>query len=113
MCWLLARIVACLNAGLHPGMGIIHADRDGRASFIYDLMEPVRPAVDRVVLGFARPHTFAEGECWEPREGFCRLDPTLISLVSPWAVRFGQVVTPVVREVTAIFAAPEDLPRRL
>src|SRR5439155_14014551 len=30
--------IACHNAGIHPGLGIMHADRDGRASFVYDLM---------------------------------------------------------------------------
>src|SRR5438093_453126 len=59
--------IACFNAGLHPGLGVIHADRDGRASFIYDLMEGARPAVDRLVLELIRRHTFTDGECRETR----------------------------------------------
>lgn len=67
--------IACLSIGLHPGLGIFHADKDGRASSVYDLMEPNRPIVDRLVLEFVQGHSFTSHECWETREGICRLDP--------------------------------------
>jgi CRISPR/Cas system-associated endonuclease Cas1 len=35
--------IAALNTGFHLGFGLFHADRSARASFVYDLMEPVRP----------------------------------------------------------------------
>lgn len=92
--------IACLNAGLHPGLGIIHVDRDGRASFIYDLMESVRPLVDRLALEFVRTHVFTEAECHETREGFCRLDPVLAALITEWTTRIRPCVAADVREVT-------------
>jgi CRISPR-associated protein Cas1 len=92
--------IACLNAGLHPGLGIFHADKDGRASFVYDVMEPSRPTVDRLVLEFVRSHTFNEGDCWETREGFCRLDPHLASSVACWSGKIRRIVASVVREAT-------------
>lgn len=95
--------IACYDAGLHPGLGIIHADRDGRASFVYDLMEPNRPRVDRLVLEFIRKHTFGDRECWETREGYCRLDPEVTAQVTPWVVRLKVAVIPVVQEVTTEF----------
>ncbi len=90
--------IACYSGGLHPGLGIIHADRDGRASFVYDLMEPVRPVVDRMVFEFIRRHTFTDEECWETREGYCRLDPGLAARVISWLPRLRSEVTPVVHE---------------
>ncbi len=45
---------AILLAGLDPYAGYIHADRPGKPSLTYDLIEPFRvPAVDRVVVGLA------------------------------------------------------------
>jgi CRISPR-associated protein Cas1 len=95
--------IACCNAGLHSGLGIIHADRDGRASFVYDLMEPARPVVDRMVFEFIRKHTFTNGECWETREGHCRLDPGLATRLTMWLPQLRSEVKPVVQEVTAPF----------
>jgi CRISPR-associated endonuclease Cas1 len=90
--------IACYTAGLHTGLGIVHTDKDGRASFVYDLMEAARPTVDRLVLEFIRRHTFADGECWETREGHCRLDPRLTARVITWLPRLRSKVTPVVHE---------------
>jgi hypothetical protein len=97
--------IACYTAGLHPGLGIVHTDKDGRASLVYDLMEAARPRVDRLVLEFIRRHTFTDGECWETREGHCRLDPRLTARVVSWLPRLRSNVTPVVQE-TAIHLKP-------
>lgn len=91
--------IACLNAGLHPGLGIFHADKDGRASFVYDAMEPCRGISDRLALEFIRVHAFRVGECWETREGFCRLDPGLASQVVHWAAKFRSRAAAVARDV--------------
>lgn len=43
---------ALVLAGLDPFGGFLHADRPGKVSLVYDLVEPFRPAVvDRTVLG--------------------------------------------------------------
>lgn len=91
--------IACLGSGLHPGLGIFHADRDSRASFVYDLTEPVRPIVDRRVLQFIQTHTFSEGDCWETREGFCRLDPILAVGLTRWLTSLKAAAAQVVRSV--------------
>src|SRR5207247_1579571 len=95
--------IACLNAGLHPGLGIFHADKDARASFVYDLMEPVRPTMDRMVFDFILSRTFMDGECWETREGFCRLDPVLLDLVAGWLLILRRAVTETVQGVLTQF----------
>ncbi|WP_041362056.1 CRISPR-associated endonuclease Cas1 [Nitrosomonas ureae] len=37
--------------GLDVAVGSLHADQDGRASLVYDLMEPLRPVVDKIIFG--------------------------------------------------------------
>ncbi|HHB80025.1 MAG TPA: CRISPR-associated endonuclease Cas1 [Saprospiraceae bacterium] len=41
---------ASLTAGLDPYFGIMHADQYNRPSFVYDLIEPFRPWVDRLLI---------------------------------------------------------------
>ena len=35
-------------------LGIMHSDRDDAAAFVFDMMEPERPKVDRAVLRFLK-----------------------------------------------------------
>ena len=42
--------IAARIVGLDPGIGLLHADQLNRDSLAADLMEPVRPLVDRYVL---------------------------------------------------------------
>ncbi len=103
--------IACLNAGLHPGLGIFHADKDGRASFVYDLMEPARPVVDRLVLDFIGRHQFCEGDCYETREGFCRLDPKIAERLTRWMPSMRKVIVPTARSVVTELSLAARLPR--
>ena len=48
--------LACYGAALSPAMGMMHVDRAGRDSFALDLIEVMRPIVDRIVIDIlARP----------------------------------------------------------
>ena len=35
-------------------LGIMHYERDGAPAFVFDMMEPERPKVDRAVLAFLK-----------------------------------------------------------
>lgn len=50
--------MACLAVGLDPGFGIVHLDRARRDSMALDLLEVVRPDVDRFVLELVASRTF-------------------------------------------------------
>ena len=50
-----AEIVA---AGFDPFVGMVHGTSQNRIPFVYDLMEPVRPTVDRKILEFALARIF-------------------------------------------------------
>lgn len=67
--------IAVRSAGCDPGLGILHADRPGRDSLAYDVLEPVRPFVDAYVLRLAREHTFARDDFFETLQGVCRIMP--------------------------------------
>ena len=43
-------VQACYAYGLHPSMGILHADKQGRDSLALDLMECARPVCDKLIL---------------------------------------------------------------
>ena len=40
--------------GYDPMLGIMHYERDGSPAFVFDMMEPERPKVDRAVLTFLK-----------------------------------------------------------
>ena len=40
--------------GYDPILGIMHYDRAGSPAFVFDLMEPERPKVDRAVVAFLK-----------------------------------------------------------
>jgi CRISPR/Cas system-associated endonuclease Cas1 len=68
--------IALQAYGFDPGLGILHTDKRYRGSLAADLMEPVRPLADEVVLRLlSRP--LQRGDVYETREGVCRLGPSL------------------------------------
>ena len=63
--------------GLDPATGFLHQKQSDRPALILDLIEPLRPRVDAVALGFLRAQTFAPGDFTLGRDGTCRLHPQL------------------------------------
>lgn len=74
--------IAIAEAGLDPSIGYLHVCRVGRDSFVYDLMEPYRPQVDRQVLAFIRSEVLAPGDFAIDAKGVCRLHSELARAVS-------------------------------
>jgi CRISPR-associated protein Cas1 len=68
---------ALLQVGLDPGLGIVHADVKNRDSLALDLLETVRPAVERHILDLLAGHVFRARDFTETRQGQCRLAPTI------------------------------------
>jgi len=50
--------VQVLAAGLDSTIGVFHGNARGQLGLVYDLMEPLRPIVDRSVLKFVQSHAF-------------------------------------------------------
>ncbi len=74
--------IAAVAAGLDPTIGYLHACRPGRVALVYDLMEPLRPQVDRMVLDFVQGRTFDPRDFVLTERGVCRLHPQLARTVA-------------------------------
>ena len=83
--------IATIAAGLDPTIGFLHANREGRATLVYDLMEPLRPQVDRFLLLFVRSNIFTPADFLLGQKGICRLHPQLVRRVIPLMVPDGVV----------------------
>jgi CRISPR-associated protein Cas1 len=65
-------------AGLDPHLGYFHTQwREGRQGLVLDLMEPIRPVVDRAILRFVHGHSFSGGDVTLRDDGVCWLNPQL------------------------------------
>ncbi len=93
--------IAALAVGLDPGLGIIHNDRSNRDSLACDLMEPVRPAVDRFLLDYLERRTFTREDVFELLNGQCRLMPTVTQELATSAASWAQRVRHVAEYVVA------------
>ena len=54
---------------------------DGSSKFIFDLMKPGPPKVDRAVLDFVKGHVFDPADFVIRSDGVCRLNPELARMV--------------------------------
>ncbi len=64
--------------GLDPSIGIAHSNvRDNPVPLVYDLVEPLRPLVDRKILEFALTHVFEPQDFVINRFGACRINPQM------------------------------------
>jgi CRISP-associated protein Cas1 len=73
--------IKAISDGYDPTIGIMHEGSDGSSKFIFDLMEPERPKVDRAVLDFVRGHVFDPADFVIRTDGVCRLNPEMARIV--------------------------------
>jgi CRISPR-associated endonuclease Cas1 len=74
--------INAIAEGYDPTIGIMHEGNDGSAAFIFDLMEPRRPFVDRAVLQFVKGHVFDAADFVIRSDGVCRLNPEMARLIA-------------------------------
>jgi CRISP-associated protein Cas1 len=73
--------IKAISEGYDPTIGIMHEGSDGSSKFIFDLMEPERPKVDRAVLDFVKGHVFDPADFVIRTDGVCRLNPEMARMV--------------------------------
>ncbi len=78
--------IATVAQGLDPMISYLHACRPGRTALVYDLMEPLRPQVDRLMLSLVCSHTFSPSDFFLGTGGVCRLHPQLVRQVAQQVV---------------------------
>ena len=92
-------VLACNVVGLDPGLGLLHADVKSRASMALDLIEPIRPEVDRYVLDLLERRTFRKGHFMETPDGHCRLTAPLTHELAETLPRWAEAMGPIAEEV--------------
>ena len=75
--------ISVFASGHDPAHGILHSRiSPERHSFVFDLMEPLRPGVDRAVLNLIDQETFSGADFILQADGVCRLNPELARRVA-------------------------------
>jgi CRISP-associated protein Cas1 len=78
--------ITALSKGIDPTIGYIHVNRPGRVAFVYDLMEPLRPEIDELILDFIRSQTLSPSDFVLSGKGVCRLHPQMARRVASMCV---------------------------
>ena len=104
--------LAAVAVGLDPGLGFLHVDAGSRDSFVYDLMEPVRPQVDAYVLDWLRREPLKREWFFEHRDGGCRLMVEFAARLGETVSTWRQAVAPYAEWVVhALLTIGSDAPR--
>lgn len=98
--------IAARIVGLDPGLGVLHADLDSRDSLASDLMEPIRPRVDRFVLDLLAERSFATADFHETRQGSCRITSDLARELAATSPVWGRLVGRVAEDVARLLTDP-------
>lgn len=95
----------CLGrtCGVDPDFGIIHVDKAHRASLVFDLMEPFRPKVDKLLLDWYMKASLNKKDFFETREGVCRLSPNIATQIVPLLKDLDSDISLTVKEFTGFF----------
>jgi CRISPR-associated endonuclease Cas1 len=105
--------LACLTLGLDPALAFFHADVRGRNSLPLDLMEAVRPSVDRYLLALLRDRAFRAADFHQSQRGNCRLLAPLTHELAETMPAWRQLVAPVAEQVAALLLEREPTVEKL
>jgi CRISPR associated protein Cas1 len=95
---------ACIAAGLDLGLGLFHTDTLNRDSLVFDLLEPVRPAVESWLLELLHSRVWTRNYFAEIPDGVCRVMPDLAHLLSHTAMAWYGAAAPHVEHVARTLA---------
>jgi CRISPR-associated endonuclease Cas1 len=94
---------ACVAAGLAPEFGVLHNDASAKDSLVLDVLEPVRPEVDRYVLNLMATETFSRRDFMEQGDGSVRLGPALRERLTSTMPMWARAVAPFADQVAHAF----------
>jgi CRISPR-associated endonuclease Cas1 len=99
---------ACHAIGLHPALGILHADKPGRDSMALDLIEAIRPDCDRIILRLLDTGLGAEPldrrHFSESYQGQVWLIPPRTHDLASYAAQIGALIRPHAEHAARIIA---------
>ncbi len=96
--------LAAQAVGLDPGLGVIHTDQRNRDSLALDLLEPLRPIVERHVLQLLAACHFRADHFHEIRQGACRLLPPLTHELAGQLPTLARAIAPHAEAVAHLLA---------
>ncbi len=67
--------------GYDPSIGFLHKSKRDNSALVFDLMEPMRPIVDQVVVAFIKSNVFTPDDFLIRPDGVCRLHPNLAAAI--------------------------------
>lgn len=102
--------IAIIAMGLDPGLGFLHNDKPGRDSLVYDLLEVVRPSVERWALELLQTHVFRHDDFEETRIGSLWLRPPLSHTLANTAPLWARIVAPYAEQITHLIAKSSPCP---
>jgi CRISPR-associated endonuclease Cas1 len=79
--------IRAIADGYDPTIGIMHHGRREAPAFVFDLMEPERPIVDRTVFKFVQSEKLHPADFVIREDGVCRLNPEMARFASEAAHR--------------------------
>lgn len=95
---------ACQIVGLDPALGVMHTDKPHRDSLALDLLEALRPTIDRTVLQLLASRRFRYLNFTGTRQGQVRLTETathpLAASMPAWAGMLAHIVERVAHDLT-------------
>jgi CRISPR-associated endonuclease Cas1 len=74
--------IRVVSDGYDPSRGIMHDRQNSDSGFIFDMMEPERPKVDRAVLEFVMGHSLHPADFTIRPDGVCRLNSEMAKRVT-------------------------------
>ena len=103
--------IATQAVGLDPGLGVLHADSRGRASFVLDLIEAGRPIAERHLLRVLESTPLRWRDFDEDGHGVVRVLSPLTHRLAEALPAFGSALAPVVERIVRIVgsASPYDV----
>ena len=74
--------IRLVSEGYDPTLGIMHESRNGSSAFVFDMMKPERPKVDRSILEFVKANKFHAADFIIRADAVCRLNPAMAKRVA-------------------------------
>jgi CRISPR-associated protein Cas1 len=102
--------LALRAVGLDAGIGVAHVDQRARDSLALDLLEAVRPEVDRYLLALPREHTFTARDFFETRRGSVRVLPPLTHQLAQTLPAWAERLAPLAEAVAETLLADRPTP---
>ncbi len=96
--------IAIITLGLDAGIGVWHVDVKARDSLGLDLLEVVRPDIDRYVLRLIAERYFRAEEFHETRTGHCRLMPSLAHELAQTMPLWAREVAPTAERIAHLLS---------